>query len=74
VLGIGVATAMGGRGANELTGSLRALLRQVEDGCDTACALAATPTEAQSALAGLAELELLGFLRRGPGGRYVRRT
>lgn len=74
VLGIGVATAMGGRGANELTGSLRELLRQVEDGCDTACALAATPTEAQSALAGLAELELLGFLRRGPGGRYVRRT
>jgi hypothetical protein len=25
-------------------------------------------------MAGLAELELLGFLRRGPGGRYVRCT
>jgi predicted Rossmann fold nucleotide-binding protein DprA/Smf involved in DNA uptake len=35
-------------------------------------ALAATPAQAQHVLAGLAELELLGFLRRGPGGRYVR--
>jgi DNA processing protein len=74
VLGIGVATAVAGRRADELGGSLRALLRRVEDGFDTVSALAATPAQAQSALAGLAELELLGFLRRGPGGRYVRRT
>lgn len=73
-LGIGVATAVRGRGADELAGPLRALLRRVEDGSDTAGALAATPDEAQSALAGLAELELLGFLRRGPGGRYARRA
>jgi len=73
-LGIGVATAVQGRRADELAGPLRALLRRVEDGSDTACALAVTPAEAQSALAGLAELELRGFLRRGPGGRYVRRT
>jgi hypothetical protein len=53
---------------------LRALLASVEDGRDTVSALAATPAEAQHALAGLAELELLGFLRRGPGGRYVRRV
>jgi DNA processing protein len=71
-LGIGVATALAGRASSELEGPLRALLRRVEDGCDTLCALAATPGEAQSALAGLSELELLGFLRRGPGGRYVR--
>jgi DNA processing protein len=73
-LGIGVATALAGRGAGELEGPLRALLHRVEDGCDTISALAATPAQAQSALAGLAELELLGFLRRGPGGRYVRCT
>jgi DNA processing protein len=73
-LGIGVATAICGRRAGELEGPLRALLRRVEDGCDTVCALAATPEEAQSAFAGLAELELLGFVRRGPGGRYVRRV
>lgn len=73
-LGIGVATALAGRRADELDGPLRALLRRVEDGCDTVCALATTPAEAQSASAGLAELELLGFLRRGPGGRYVLRV
>ena len=71
-LGIGVATALAGPRAQELEDSLRALLRRVENGCDTVSDLAATPGEAQSAMAGLAELELLGFLRRGPGGRYVR--
>lgn len=71
-LGIGVATALAGRDARELAGPLRALLARVEEGRDTVSALAATPAEAQHALAGLAELELLGFLRRGPGGRYVR--
>jgi len=71
-LGIGVATALAGRAADELAGPLRALLHRVEDGCDTVGALASTPDQAKWALAGLAELELLGFLRRGPGGRYVR--
>jgi len=71
-LGIGVATALARRDARELDASLRALLVRVEDGRDTVSALAATPSEAQHAIAGLAELELLGFLRRGPGGRYVR--
>jgi DNA processing protein len=73
-LGIGVATALAGRSGDELEGGLRALLCRVEDGCDTVAALATTPEQAQSALVGLAELELLGFLRRGPGGRYVRCT
>ena len=71
-LGIGVATAMTGRRPDELKPALRGLLRRVEDGHDTVSALATTPAEAQHALAGLSELELLGFLRRGPGGRYLR--
>ena len=72
VLGIGVATALAGRRPAELQPALRTLLRRVEDGCDTVSSLAATPAAAQDALAGLAELELLGFVRRGPGGRFVR--
>lgn len=75
-LGIGVATvttaAIAGRRAQELEPPLRTLLREVSDGRDTVAALAATPAQAQAALTGLAQLELLGFLRRGPGGRYVR--
>jgi DNA processing protein len=72
VLGIGVATALTGRRPEELDPPLRGLLRRLEDGRDTVSALAATPAEAQHALAGLNELELLGFVRRVPGGRYVR--
>jgi predicted Rossmann fold nucleotide-binding protein DprA/Smf involved in DNA uptake len=71
-LGIGVATALDGHDGGELAPPLRALLGRVEDGHDTVSALAATPAQAQHVLAGLAELELLGFLRRGSGGRYVR--
>ncbi|MDX6678117.1 MAG: processing protein [Solirubrobacteraceae bacterium] len=73
-LGIGVAIAVAGPVRDGLDAALLALLRRVEDGCDTVAALAATPAQAQSALAGLGELELLGFLRRAPGGRYVRCT
>jgi DNA processing protein len=73
-LGIGVATALSGRDPRELPASLRALLCRVADGEDTVSALAATPAEAQHAMADLAELELLGFVRRGPGGCYVRVT
>jgi DNA processing protein len=71
-LGIGVATALTRHRPEALSPRLRTLLRHVEDGRDTVASLAATPEEAQDALAGLAELELLGFLRRGPGGHYVR--
>lgn len=71
VLGVGVATALQQRRPEELAPALRGLLRRVGDGCDTVSSLAATPGEAQHALAGLAELELLGFVRRAPGGRYV---
>jgi DNA processing protein len=72
VLGVGVATALAGQRAEDLAPPLRKLLRRVEDGRDTVAALAASPAEARDALAGLAELEILGFLRRGPGGRYAR--
>ncbi len=72
VLGIGVATALTGRRPADLEPALRGLLRRVEDGRDTVSALASSPAEAQQALAGLSKLELLGFLRRAPGGRYVR--
>ena len=74
VLGIGVATALTARGTAVLEAPLGALLRRVEDGCDTVAGLATTPSHAQAVMAGLAELELLGYLRRGPGGRYVRRA
>ena len=72
VLGIGVATALTGHRPAELAPALRALLRRVEDGRDTVSSLAATPDDAQQAIAGLFELEGLGLLRRGPGGHYVR--
>lgn len=72
VLGIGVATALTGQRPDDLAPPLRRLLRGVEDGRDTVAALAGSPSEARDALAGLAELEVLGYLRRGPGGRYAR--
>lgn len=71
-LGIGVATALSGRRPEDLSAPLRSLLARVEQGRDTVSSLAPTPAEAQEAIAGLAELELLGFIRRGPGGHYAR--
>jgi predicted Rossmann fold nucleotide-binding protein DprA/Smf involved in DNA uptake len=71
-LGVGVATVLSARNAGNLEPSLRGLLRRVEGGPGTVSALAASPAEAQLALAGLTELEQLGFVRRAPGGRYVR--
>jgi DNA processing protein len=50
---------------------LASLLRAVGDGRDTLAALAGAPDQAQSTLGALTELELLGHLRRVPGGRYV---
>jgi DNA processing protein len=49
---------------------LRALLRKVGEGRATIDSLALTPAEADAALVGLTELELLGLVRRGPGGTY----
>jgi DNA processing protein len=50
---------------------LRDLLGAVADGRDTLAALTHAPAQVAPTLAALTELELLGHLRRGAGGRYV---
>jgi DNA processing protein len=50
---------------------LRALLERVGGGCDTVAALAGASGAVDAVLAGLAQLELRGLVRRGPGGRYT---
>ncbi len=54
-----------------LPADLRMLLERVGGGCDTVAALAADGSPLDAVLAGLAQLELRGRLRRAPGGRYV---
>jgi DNA processing protein len=73
VLGVGVAMVAGpARGGVEaLEPELRALLERVRAGEDTVERLARSPQEAAAAMAGLAELEHRGLLRRGAGGRYL---
>lgn len=60
------------RDGGDLEPRLRRLLRHVESGRQTLAAIAAGGGDAGAALAGLAELELLGYVRRGPAGSYVR--
>lgn len=55
----------------QLDADLRALLGRVGGGCDTVAALTADGSALDAVLAGLAQLELRGLVRRGPGGRYV---
>jgi DNA processing protein len=50
---------------------LRDLLARVRSGCDTVSTLADDGGEVDALLAGLAQLELRGLVRRGAGGRYV---
>jgi DNA processing protein len=50
---------------------LRALLAAVADGHDTIAALARAGFEPERGLTGLAALELGGYLRRAPGGRFT---
>jgi DNA processing protein len=50
---------------------LRLLLERVGSGCDTVSALASGSIGIDAVLAGLAQLELRGLIRRGPGGRYT---
>jgi DNA processing protein len=57
--------------AGALEPRLRDLLEEVRAGHDSLEALIRGPGDAQTAMAGLAELELLGVLRRVPGGRYL---
>lgn len=61
-----VATASAG-----LHPSLRRVLELVGDGHDTQGRVAAAAGDAGAALAALGELELMGLLARGDGGRYV---
>jgi DNA processing protein len=72
---VGVDEVTGDPGAADPTAGLEprlaSLLRAVGGGRDTLAALAGSPDQAQSTLAALTELELLGRLRRVPGGRYV---
>lgn len=51
---------------------LRARLEAIDAGADTVDGHADGPDGALAVLADLTELELLGLLRRGPGGRYAR--
>jgi DNA processing protein len=68
-VGHGLGTDAGARTAG-LDPVLRTLLCKVGEGRTTIDAIALTPAEADAALAGLTELELLGLVRRGPGGSY----
>ncbi|MGH2903216.1 MAG: DNA-processing protein DprA [Solirubrobacteraceae bacterium] len=52
---------------------LQATLEQVGAGRDTAAKLTAASADAGAALLALGELELMGLLARGDGGRYVPR-
>jgi DNA processing protein len=60
------------RDGSELRSGLRRLLGHIDAGRATIAALAAGGVDAGSAMVGLAELELLGYVRRGPAGSYVR--
>jgi DNA processing protein len=70
-VGHGLGTDADARTAG-LDPALRALLRRLGEGAVSVDALAATPAEAEAALAGLTELELLGLVTRGAGGTYQR--
>ena len=72
-LALGVGHGLGTEAEARTAGldpALRTLLRKVGEGRTTIDALALTPAEADAALVGLTELELLGLVRRGPGGTY----
>jgi DNA processing protein len=56
---------------DDLDDDLRVLLERVGSGCETVATLAADGLGIDAVLAGLAQLELRGLVRRGAGGRYV---
>jgi len=59
-----------GRSRPDLAPALRALLEAIGEGYDTASAMRRTGLEVDGGLAALATLELTGYLRREPGGRF----
>jgi DNA processing protein len=62
-----------GEARPELEPRLRSVLESVGVGRDTPDKLAASPEDATGILLALTELELMGLLGRGDGGRYVPR-
>jgi len=71
LFGAGARRASPDRDPSTLEPRLERLLGSVAAGNDTLASLAAAGCEPQDALTGLAELELEGFLVRGPGGVYA---
>ena len=70
LFGAGARRAAPDRDPATLEPHLERLLARVAAGSDTLASLAAGGCEPEDALTGLAELELEGFLVRGPGGVY----
>lgn len=56
---------------SDLAPRLRTMLEDVGSGCDTPEALAAKGASLEDVLLALSELELMGLLSRGDGGRYI---
>jgi len=71
LFGAGAAGAEAPEAREPLSPELRGLLDAVADGRDSGDALAAGGVDVGAAFAGLGELELLGYVRRIAGGRYV---
>ncbi len=71
LLGPGVATLRRGPDPATLAPALRAVLARLGGGPATPSALLRPEEDVDALVAGLSELELLGFVRRGLGGAYV---
>jgi DNA processing protein len=56
----------------QLSDALEVLLASVEQGKGSPDEIASKPSEVPDVLGGLTELELMGLIRRGPDGRYIR--
>jgi predicted Rossmann fold nucleotide-binding protein DprA/Smf involved in DNA uptake len=72
LLGSGVRVVAAGPDPAALAPSLRRLLDRLGLRPATSAAVLAPGEEVDEVMAGLAELELLGYARRVPGGAYVR--
>lgn len=71
LFGAGATSAPAPESRAPLSPELRELLDAVADGRDSFDALSAAGVDVGAAFAGLGELELLGYVRRVAGGRYV---
>jgi DNA processing protein len=70
LFGAGIRRASGGA-RRGLTPELELVLAAVGEGRDTVEAMVQTGVTPEEAFAGLSALELSGYVRRGPGGRYA---